>query len=183
MGIYVAPPGGPALFQGEVLRNLVVLIPDRHSLQPGAVTFRPEVHPLAVLVHPDCDLDRDHKGRTSTTEPVNSALLSQVLLCPAYNQDEIRAENSYFGTRDFKQIRQNQNERFHCLPAGQIGDGPASLEEMFVDFRHAMGVPTELLYEAVAAQTTERLALVNDVFRHDLIQRFCSYLGRVALPD
>jgi hypothetical protein len=55
-------PDGP-LRQGEILSNVIQLKLDLSTIDDEDKRFDPIVHPYAVIVSQDCDLDWDFKAR------------------------------------------------------------------------------------------------------------------------
>ena len=59
--VYVPISAGDRLFQGEILANVVERVVSGSGEKLGA---REIVHPFAVLVTQDCDLEQDHRARS-----------------------------------------------------------------------------------------------------------------------
>ena len=50
----------------------------------------------------------------------------------------------------WRRVRQNQEERYHTLPADAISNlGESGHREFFLDFKRMFTVPTEFLYESL----------------------------------
>lgn len=188
MAFEYAPPGPAALRQGELLENIWWHCPRWPATQipEGAkVEIQPVHHPLVVVLHQDCDLERDYNLRAAAKaagqepDPESARLIAQVLCCDAFTEDQMRIRAQGV---TFQRVKDNQVERFHCLPAvpaGRRGEGP----EVYFDFCGVFSVFTAAIYEAIEAGSVGRRGLVPPVYLHDLIHRVFGFLSRVALPE
>jgi hypothetical protein len=189
--IYDSPPSEGPLRQAEIVRDLVEhRTVSAQGGEGGQVDYLVVHHALAVVMSQDCDLEQDFAVRfPEGADPpdVEDAerhpnALSHVLLCDAYGVEEIRALVPNFGSKDWRRVSKNQNERYHSLEAAPIGGpGGPELEAIVLDFRKHSTVPTSLLYEQLSPSAT-RAAVVPPYFLHDLVHRFYGYLSRVAIP-
>lgn len=140
-----------------------------------------------------CDLEQDfntrfpdddskQRYRSATVDKNDPHLVPHVLLCEVFEEAEIRGL-SQFRSDIWKRIRQNQDERYHHLPAGAIGE-PAvdNLPDLYLDFKKTIALPTASLYEGLREGQVRRLAVVPVIYIHDLIHRFYGFLSRVGLP-
>lgn len=178
------PPGAGELRQGEILSSIT----DYRTTNPvetltgvdPIVAMR--LHTRMGVVTSDCDLLKDYETR-NTPQPWSSAhLLEHVLLCDVYTHDELEAAlPTAFGTKEWRQLRGNKLERYHCFPAAAVPGGQ-QLPEIFLDFKRCLGIPPETLYEALTANHVSRIARVPAVFLQDLTHRLYGYLSRVG-PD
>ena len=57
------------------------------------------------------------------------------------------------------------------------------LEELAIDFKRYLAVPTDELYALVEAGHARRRCVLNSPYMEHLCNRFGAYLGRVALPE
>lgn len=88
------------------------------------------------------------------------------------------------GSDLWKRIRQNQDVRYHKLPAAGIGNPDVTkLPDLYLDFKRTISLPTGYLYGGISGGTVERIAVIPAVYRHDLMQRLFGFLSRVGLPD
>jgi hypothetical protein len=182
------PSGSGALRQGELLENVWwhrPLWPATEIPDGTQIDVEPIQHALVVIIHQDCDLERDYdlraQARTEGSEPQDDSgrLLPQMLCCDAFTENEIRVRLS--GVK-FERVRDNQVERFHCLPAASVRGSSESRPEIFLDFRGVFSVFTEGLYLAIEQGSVRRLAVVPPVYLQDLTHRVFGFLSRVALP-
>jgi len=60
--IYRASDAKEALRQGELLTGVIHFkpVPDKSSLNIDQTLFKPILHPYAIIVHQDCELDWDY---------------------------------------------------------------------------------------------------------------------------
>jgi hypothetical protein len=139
-----------------------------------------------VILQADCDLDYDFNQREPSSGAAKpecdvTRLLPEVLLCDLYGDREIRARTPS-GSKDNRTVNQNQNERFHRLPAARISNSDQSLPELFLDFRQTYMDKTESLYRGVIAGSIVRIAIIPPIYVHDLMHRFFGFHSRVGLP-
>lgn len=138
-----------------------------------------------VVLHGDCDLEQDFNYRSSPgaggIDEANAKIVPEVLLCDLYVEAEIRQQVA--GGDIWKRVRQNQDERYHQLLQAPISDGGQELPPLFLDFKRSFMDRTPSLYDAISSGAITRVAIIPDVFVHDLMQRYFAYHARVALPD
>jgi len=139
---------------------------------------------------PDCDLLTDFNRRLEG-DLAHNAILHHVLLCDIFKEDEIRSRVAP-GRDIWKSITGNQNERYHYLPAGKIGDdiyqdcgsealmALYQLPPLYLDFKRTFTIPTSAVYGAIDGRETRRVALLTGEYLYDLIHRLYSFLSRVG---
>jgi hypothetical protein len=183
-----APPSDGALRQGELLQDVWWHRPlwPASSIPDGtSIDVEPVHHPLVVIIHQDCDLERDYdlriRARAEGREPLDESgrLVPQILCCDAFTEDEVRVRAS--GLK-FARLKDNQVERFHYLPAAPSGSTGTTVRESYLDFRGVFSVFTEGLYEAIEQGSVRRVGIVPPVYLQDLTHRVYGFLSRVALP-
>lgn len=187
---YEAPSSSSAIRQAEILQGLTEYRAVGLDSQ-GALEYLVIYHPAVAVLSQDCDLEQDRSLRfpsdadapTSEEIETDANSLAQVLLCEAYGESEVRAKFANFGSKDWRRIQQNQNERYHCFAAAQVGPNPDDVAEaIYIDFRKHFTVPTGFLYDRVSTGDVVRRAVIPPIHSHDLIHRFYGYQSRVALP-
>jgi hypothetical protein len=186
---YEPPPTTRAIRQAEFLRDV-----EEQRVIGGAadaLDYLTIKHALVVVMTQDCDLERDcdlrfpDEGEPPPAEEVevDANSLAQILLCDAYSDTELRGKLTNFGSKDWKRVVQNENERYHHFDAAEIEDGTGTpVDAVCIDFRKHFTVPSVYVYDRVAAKDTVRIAIVPPIYSHDLMHRFYGYLSRVALP-
>ena len=196
MPLQYGPPQSGALRQGEILGDIWDHVPRYPPMesQPGQSFSIDSVHyEYVVVMSPDCDLEWDFKARFPDQESREqlipqsnisdlSASLSHVFLARFYRQEKIRS--SIKGSDIWKRIEQNQDERYHHFKAAPVNELPESvLPDLYIDFKKALAIPTKSLYEGLRAQGIKRIALIPDIYIHDLMHRYYGFLSRIALPE
>jgi hypothetical protein len=107
--------------------------------------------------------------------------MPHVLICDLYLEADMRDAHGMNSTL-WTAVRKNQNERYHCLSAAQVGSS-AELPELFLDFKKVYGLPVTHVYQGVTSGGISRIAIVPSPYLHDLIHRFYGFQSRVAVPD
>ncbi|HSC20546.1 MAG TPA: hypothetical protein VLC07_02355 [Solirubrobacterales bacterium] len=196
MGLtYQPPPLSGALRQGEILGPIWdhrALVPPTELPKGQQVAIASSPHPLRVVLSPDCDLLWDFEARFELPDPdrngdeepfeQNPDAVTQVLLCDLFSHAQMRAR--FKGMREqWRRVDQNQDERYHRLDAAPVAESDLSLQRLYLDFKKVTSVPTAALYEGILLGDVKRVALIPDVWIHDLIHRFYGFLSRVAVPD
>jgi hypothetical protein len=186
---YVEAPTDDALRQGEILGPLWIHHPAYPPIpiakkQPVAVVS--SIVDLAVVLSPDCDLLRDYEMRfdmecESSPGVEHPNTVSEVLVCALRTHGQIRPR--FEGNRPgWTRVTGNQDERYHRLEAARVGQTDLYLHELFMDFKKVTSVRTGALYEGIALEAVRPMALIPETYVHDLVQRYSSFLSRVALP-
>lgn len=197
LAYHQAPKSG-SLRQGEILANVwehVVVEPPLKLEDGHSPSVKSVLHSRVIVLSAACDLERDFLARFSEqsdqperaseggTERSN-AFISYILLCDMYEEGELKKVRN-LNSKLWKMVRKNQNERYHHLKTASIRDDPLGTElpDMYLDFKKVLAFPVESLYEGLNRGTLVRVAIVPEVYIHDLIHRFYSYLSRIGVPD
>ena len=192
---YDSPQSG-AIRQGEILRDIWEHLPQYPPIesQPNqSFSVDSTHHELVVVMSPDCDLDWDFKARfpdaqsqveLRTPERVSESpkAIPYIFLAKLFLYEGIRSRIVSSGMKE--RIQKNQEERFHHLKEASIGDSDVDqLPDLYIDFKKALAVPTQKLYEGFRVDGVKRVALIRDRYIHHLMHRYYGYLSRVALPE
>jgi hypothetical protein len=192
---YDYPSSSRVLRQGEILADVYEykpIDPVDCRATGTSIVVDPIVHPYVVIIAQDCDLLTDF-NRRSEGDLDHQGILQHLLLCDMFKEDEIRSRIAP-GRDIWNRIKGNQDERYHCLPAGSIGDeicedcGPGevkaihALPPLYLDFKRVLSIPTGNLYRALETGETRRLALLPAHYLYDLIHRLYSFLSRLGVP-
>lgn len=174
---YPANRDGP-LRQGDMLSNLVQLHIRLDTVGNEEVVVLRKVHPYAVVLSQDCDLEQDFKNRNAGRQ----GSLPNVLFCEVETPDTLRGKLD-FGSKEWKQAVQNKNERFQFLQAlskeeDALGVGLPSLA---MDFKRYFTIPTDEVYARLNGEA-RRHAILSPIYAQHLCARFSFFLSRVALP-
>ncbi len=176
--IYRPAELGLPLRQGEILSDL-----RRYRVEPATVTAEAPTligvsYSFAVVLTQDCDVTQQEQPAPGSDPHLPCVLLAEVTTATLLR-----------GKKDVKSdawrlIRQNREERYHFLEAVRKecdADG-LGLEELALDFKRYLAVPTDELYALVDAGLARRRCVLNSPYMEHLCNRFGAYLGRVALP-
>lgn len=130
-------------------------------------------------------MHQDQQNRANRAWPTQDKYLHSVLLEPAYPAQNVK-EGKHLGALEiqceligsprWKQITQNNNDRYHFLPANEDLQVP----DIVLDFKHFLTAPRGVLLEM---RSRAYLASLGQLFRDRLSQRFANFLARIALPD
>ena len=84
--IYRASTEKEAFRQGEILTGVVQYkpVPEESSAELAEAKFKPIIHPYAIIVTQDCDLDWDYTARQNKDKPYK--LLNSVIFCEVYTR-------------------------------------------------------------------------------------------------
>jgi hypothetical protein len=183
--------------QGEILADVIQIQIGADSLASDTsdISIEEVVHPYALILTQDCDLDWDFKARASVKSQQDGGtqdqreenrrqakLVPNVLLCELTTAESLRPRLA--GSDVLRRIRANQDERYHCFAA--IPDDSDSrregLPELVADFKRVFSIPTEELYLRLRGGTNRRSTLQSPFLQH-LSTRFGYFCLRVALPE
>lgn len=192
MGLVYEPANDGPIRQAELLTSIAEFqaVPDTDG-DPTAVATRKVEHPLTIVLSQDCDLEQDFHVRHPAEQPApdrevveaSPTALTHILLCDAHEESELKKRlPDGLGSKDFRRIAGNQNERYHRIDGAEIRDTGVSIEPLFLDFRRHFSIPCPAIYEQFSSGTAGRTARLPAYYLHDLNHRFYSYLARVAIP-
>lgn len=189
--VYESPSEDGWLRQGEILDGLWE---HRVSVATGTSDSMPIQsisHARVVVLTADCDLEWDYKARQQYDpngdgglEAIESAsaTIPWVVLCDLHLTEDMRQRVA--GSDIWKRVVRNQDERYHILPAAQIGEpSVGELPSLVMDFKKAFSIPTSAIYQAIEGGEAKRIAIVPPIFVHDLMHRFFGFLSRVGTPE
>ena len=171
---WLAVPAGAAILQSELLSNVVEIRVNEDTIGAEAgLEFYESVHPLAIVVSQDCDLDLDFKAREDPR--LVRRQIDHVLCCDIDDAQAMR-ERGQINTTRWGWVKSYQDERYHVLPGllgGMLG----------VDFRRVFAIPTVELYRRIEIGEAVRLCYLSPIYRDHLSNRFYGYHMRVALEE
>lgn len=177
-----SPEGG--LRQGEILCDLIQFMVDRQGSEPGAAPSQgaEKIHPFALVVSQDCDLDWDFKARQEGGAN-QQRLVPNVLFCEVTTAENLRARSDIKSDL-WKLIKGNRDERYQFLQKVEETEDYRlqGLPELAVDFKRYFTIPTEEVYIQLKSGTQRRCRLRTPYVEH-LSSRFYSFQSRVALPS
>ena len=171
------------LNQCDILHNVSIATASDFNLETGKYSITEYHLNYGVVINQECDLEHDFKCRNNPTAPNQDKVLPNILILPAYLSEDFKngthREKGLVGHRWdsslFKQIRENNNPRFHFIHK----DEDYQLPELVVDFKHVFSLRTEIAYKLA-----DRLYYlsISELFREDLSHRYTNYLSRIGLP-
>jgi hypothetical protein len=184
--IYRASDEKEALRQGEILTGLIQFIPVYNESSPELekIQFKPIIHPYAIIVSQDCDLDWDYTARQNQDKPYK--LLNSVIFCQVYTAQEIRHDKtiSTISSSEWNFVKSNRYQQYHFLekiPA-DCELSQEGLPELTVDFKKVFAIDAEDLYYQISNNIARRRTILESPYLEHLSHRYHDYQGRVALP-
>ena len=108
--------------------------------------------------------------------------LRRFFFCDVYEEENIR-QRSQLNSSLFRNVRNNQNERYHHLQKASVANSDRVLPDLYMDFKNVFGIATLSIYRAIEEGGIDRIAVVPPVYVQHLMQRFYNFRGRIALPD
>ena len=170
----------PALRQNEVVSGVQAL-----SRDPNTNKVRLQIHPYAIVVSQDCDLEQDYEARRDDATRPTHHWVPTVLLLEATEVGAVRAR---INQDVIKRIAKHQLERFQLIQACPKEHDARGLgvPELIVDFKRFFCVGRDDLYAQLAVQGEQAAArryCLRSPYRDHLQNKFAFYLGRVGLPE
>ncbi len=191
---YEASQAAGELKQGELLRGVWEHRAQYPAIQPPEepIDLNSLQHPLVIVTNPACDLLHDFRARFPNQQAREAlgpaledenlpAIVPHLLLCDAYEENQIRGRIP--GGDIWRRIGSNQDERYHHLVAAAIGDAGDGLPDLYLDFKRALALPTQSIYDGIRKGGIERVAVLPSLYAVDLAHRLFGFLSRVGLPD
>jgi hypothetical protein len=129
----------PRFCQGDILRDIEVIEwASVLDTEPKQIALQKRRLPYAVVLSQECDLHQDQQNRSNLAKPTQDKYLHSVLLGPAYAAQEVRqgthlnmleVKCELWGKDRWKSLSQNNNDRYHFLPAFDVLQVPESQTE------------------------------------------------------
>jgi hypothetical protein len=150
-------------------------------------------HEKTMVITPDCDLLHDFSARQELLEAsdpehikrLQSRLLPHIQCCDLYEESVIKQTRS-LRSELWKRVRQNQDERYHRIPEGEVEPAGMTGDQhppLFLDFKGLFSIPTEFLYISLRSNRVERQGVVPSPWVHHIASRCFNFHGRVCVPD
>jgi hypothetical protein len=185
--IYQPSVKNTSLRQGEILTNVVQYRPtiNASSQLSEDISFDVIVHPYAIVITQDCDLDWDYRARQEARGQ-SSKLLNSVILCEIDTAKGVRAiaDKGLMNSKEWNLVENHRHERFYFfekIPVEceleQVG-----LPELTADFKKIFGIDSANLYHQINLDNAKRRALLTSPYLEHFSRRYYSFHGRVALP-
>ncbi len=189
--MFTRSPESGAFRQGEILSDVVQVHISLDSVNPQAeeIALEEKIHPQAIILTQDCDLDWDFKARDQDEEGnrLQLKLVPNILLCEMIPAETLRGQmrDAGVGGSDlWKRIVGNRDERYHSFPQlpPEADLSAEGLPALVVDFKRVFTVPTDELYTRLRFGMRRRSILLGPYLQH-FSARFGYYCLRVALPE
>lgn len=185
--IYQASGQSSSLRQGEILTNVIQYNPVTHELSRDAeeLPFERVIHPYAIIITQDCDLDFDYKARFAS-ETQASKLLNSILLCEIATAKEVRdiEDKKVMNSKEWDFVKSHRHERFYFFektpPECEVEQ--EGLPELTADFKKIFGIDAATLYRQIELGIVKRRTVLASPYLEHFSRRYYSFHGRVALP-
>lgn len=200
--IYYPSSKESAVRQGEILTGIVEFIPNEipspellYGEGEVALSFRSRVHPFAIVVTQDCDLDWDYAARTeeanladpNSEQKYRYKKLHSVILCEVDTARNIRniSDKGLMNRAAWDLVKSNRHERFHFLEgvSSEFDLQQEGMDELTVDFKRLFGIDAEKLYDQIRTGLCRRRSFLIAPYLQHFSSRFSTFHSRVALPE
>lgn len=181
--IYQASDKGSSLRQGEIVTGVVQYHPVIDEIQEESqeLPFIPIIHPYAIVITQDCDLDWDYKSRRTNNNPAK--LLNSVILCEIGTAESIRGTEG-MNRKEWELVVAHRHERFYFFekipPECEMEQ--EGLPELTADFKRVFGIDAATLYRQIELGMVKRRAILASPYSEHFSRRYHGFHGRVALP-
>lgn len=189
--IYRASNDKEALRQGEILTGVIQIKPVASESSPNLaqiqylaqIQFKPIVHPYAIIVTQNCDLDWDYSARQNRDKP--NKLLNSILFCQVDTAQEIRSNKTVqLNSADWNLVKSNRHQQYHFLEKIPLEreSSQEGIPELTVDFKKIFAIDADFLYDQINNNFAKRRAVLESPYLEDFSHRYHDFHGRVALP-
>lgn len=182
--IYLASDKSSSLRQGEIVTGVVQYNPviDEIPKEFQELSFTPIIHPYAIVITQDCDLDWDYKARGTNNNPAK--LLNSIILCEIGKAESIRSTDG-MNRKEWGLVVAHRHERFYFFekipPECEVEQ--EGLPELTADFKRVFGINAGTLYRQIELGIVKRRAVLASPYLEHFSRRYHSFHGRVALPS
>jgi hypothetical protein len=179
--MYLRSEQKSSLRQGEILTGVVQYNPIIDKTSQEELQFTPVVHPYAIVITQDCDLDWDYKSREMDNNP--SKLLNSVILCEIDKAASIRQTDGMY-RKEWDLIEAHRHERYYFLQkvSHECELEREGLPELTADFKRVFGIDTVALYSQIKLGIVKRRTILASPYLEHFSRRYHSFHSRVALP-
>lgn len=180
-----------ALRQGEILTGVVQYKPKIDGIttpESNSIPFEAIIHPYAIILSQDCDLDWDYDARNNSQENKSKShkLLNSILLCEVDTAHSIRHDTGrQINSSEWNYIKTNRHERYHFFQAvtPELDLEEGGLPELTLDFKRVFGIEAENLYYQVKNGIAKRRSILVSPYLEHFSSRYHFFHQRVALPS
>ncbi|MCU0550128.1 MAG: hypothetical protein MUC48_12330 [Leptolyngbya sp. Prado105] len=186
--IYQPSIKGSSLRQGEILTNVVQYNPvvSELSREVEELSFKQVIHPYAIVVTQDCDLDWDYRARQNGAAQLPK-LLNSVILCEISTAREVRdiTDKTVMNSTEWNAVKSHRHERFYFFEKVPVECEleERGLPELTADFKKAFGIDSATLYHQIEIGVAQRRAILASPYLEHFSRRYYSFHSRVALPS
>lgn len=194
--IYEIVPDDSPLRQGEILTNVTQIIIDLKSISDELKSVTPIIHPIAIVVSQDCDLDWDFKAKLTVNQEnknFNNKDLPNILICMAITAQELRDRDKdlpkdvtkEINSTSWNEIKKNKHERYYFLQQILKSEDKLrlGLPELGIDFKRYFTVPSPEIYERIKLGEIQRRSKLKTPYLEHFASRFYYFQSRIALPS
>lgn len=173
------------LRQGEILSGVFQYKLNPATIEADEKKFLEIIHPIAIILTQDCDLESDYKLRREEDDP--RKFLPNVLFCEMDEADSARQGGPQKLTSNiWRKIRNNKDERYHYLRAVANGQDAREngLPHSVVDFKRYFTLTTDEVYRRLSSAEGKmyRRCRLATPFAEHLSTRFFYFQMRIPLP-
>jgi hypothetical protein len=142
----------------------------------------PKLHPFAIVLTQDCDLEQDFRARSANNRP--DKLVPNILFCEAIEADRFRGTEG-IDRRILDRIRINKDERYQFLQTAAAHEDALreGLPELGIDFKRYFTIPTDEVYRRIELGEAQRRCILSSPYLEHFSSRFAYFLSRIALPS
>jgi len=188
-----SPEGiGKALRQGEILANVVELQIEPKSIRlddlDSVYDVNPVLHPFAIVLSQDCDLEQDFNFRYNAKGNMRHELPS-ILFCQAEDADKFaeseRYKGLFSGSKFPDDFTRNNEFRYHFIQNVplEFDRENCGLPNLGMDFKRYFTMPTAEVYQRVRLAHTQRRTQLQSPYLEHFCDRFHNFNNRIALPE
>jgi hypothetical protein len=135
-----------SLRQGEILTNVVQYCPVVTDISDQEVSFTRIIHPYAIVVTQDCDLDWDYRAMAKGSGQ-ETKLLNSVILCVIDTAEAIRGieDKDIMNSKEWNLVKNHRHERYYFFERIPVECElqQRGLPELTADFKRVFGITSE----------------------------------------
>lgn len=183
-------PDSSPLRQGEILSGIIQVKLNLKTYGTEDVEIDLLVHPYAIIVSQDCDLDWDFRARHGESQEhkrIPSILFCEISTARNLSSVILNIENvkDIKKSRIWSRVKENKDERYHFLQQVKQEEDCLSegLPELGVDFKRYFTIPADEVYLRIEKSESKRRCCLTSPYTEHFSSRFFYFQSRVALPE
>ncbi len=190
ISIFRSAVSGTAFRYSEILSNVSERRVNLKSLTTSSdIEIDVRIHPYAIILTPDCDLDWDFNtrfdadGKPQSHTEFNGKEIPTILLCEVIEAQMLKAKYD-LNSKTWPIVRKNNNQRYHFFSSIEPENDfhEEGLPELAIDFKRYFTIPTAELYWQIESENCKRHSWLSCAYLEHLSHRFGNFISRVALP-